>query len=324
MSDPSNNEQNNEQILNDIQSLQQMEQQLFNNLETNTNLSVAQQQQIIEKINQLSSMRINLYQTLSGINHFFQGALESSSGILQSQTAAIGIVENELNQAKKRLDALEIEKNNKIRLVEINDYYSDKYAEHTKLMKIIIMTLIPIIILAILKNKGLLPHQIFVILITIISFISLYYCWNVYTSIIMRDNMNYQEYTWSFNPNSVSTATTSTATSSDPWLSTASSAANTCIGQDCCADGLTWDASLNQCTSAFSDMTSGANVVTYGADTSSTAQTTETFATNSFTREAMINNVLTKKQPNKYKYDYNMSPTIQAPLSKSFTNNARI
>lgn len=316
MSDPSNNSQNNEQILNDIQLLQEMEQQLFNNLETNSNLSVEQQQQIIEKINQLSTMRINLYQTLSGVNNFFQGALESSSEILQNQTAAISIVEKELNQAKQRLDVLEIEKNNKIRLVEINDYYSDKYAEHSKLMKIIIMTLIPVIILVILKNKGILPPSIFVVLVTIICFISLYYCWNTYTSIIMRDNMNYQEYNWSFNPNAVSTASTSTtASSSDPWLSTSSSSSNTCIGQDCCADGLTWDASLNQCTSAFSD-------ITYGADTS--AQTTETFATNSFTREAMINNVLTKKQPNKYKYDYNMAPTIQAPLSKSFTNNVKI
>ena len=173
MSDPSNNSQNNEQILNDIQLLQQMEQQLFNNLETNTNLTVEQQQQIIEKISQLSNMRINLYQTLSGMNNYFQGALESSSGILQSQTAAMGIVENELNQAKHRLDALEIEKNNKIRLVEINDYYSDKYAEHIKLMKIIIMTIIPIVILAILKNKDILPNSIFVTLVVIICFISL-------------------------------------------------------------------------------------------------------------------------------------------------------
>jgi len=321
MSDPSNNySQTIEQILNDIQLLQQMEQQLFNSLETNTTLTVQQQQQIIDKISQLSTMRVNLYQTLSGMNVFFQGALESSSEILQSQTAAISIVENELNQAKERLDVLEVEKNNKIRLVEINDYYSDRYAEHSKLMKIFVITLIPIIILAILKNKDILPNSIFVTLLVIICFISLYYCWNIYTSIIMRDNMNYQEYNWSFNPNAVSSASSSTTTSSDPWLSSSSSTSNTCVGQECCADGLTWDASLNQCTSTFSDMTSGA--VSYNTGTSSSAQTatTETFVT----REAMVNNVLTKKESNKYKYDYNMAPTIQAPLSKSFTNNVKI
>ena len=128
MSEQPNIAQNNEQILNDIQSLQQMEQQLFNNLETNTTLTPQQQLQIVEKMNQLSNMRINLYQTLSGVNNFFENALSSSIGTLREQTAAIGIVESELNQAKQRLEALQAEKNNKIRLVEINEYYGDKYA----------------------------------------------------------------------------------------------------------------------------------------------------------------------------------------------------
>ena len=39
MSELPNVQQNNEQILNDIQSLQQMEQKLFNSLETNPNIS---------------------------------------------------------------------------------------------------------------------------------------------------------------------------------------------------------------------------------------------------------------------------------------------
>ena len=118
--------QNNEQILNDIQSLQQMEQNLFNSLETNPNLSFQQQQQIVEKMNQLSNMRINLYQTLNGVNNFFQNALQSSVGTLKEQTIAISIVESELNESKKQLQLLENDKNDKIRLVEINNYYGDK------------------------------------------------------------------------------------------------------------------------------------------------------------------------------------------------------
>ena len=73
---------NNEQILNDIQSLQQIEQQLFNNLETNTNLKPEDQQKLIEKMNQLSNMRINLYQTLSGVNNYYENAVNSSVGTL--------------------------------------------------------------------------------------------------------------------------------------------------------------------------------------------------------------------------------------------------
>ena len=154
MSELPNIQENNEQILNDIQSLQIMEQQMFSSLETNPNLTPQQQQKIIEKMNQLSTMRINLYKTLSGVNNFFQNALTSSVGTLKEQTAAISIVEDELNKSKKRLELLEIEKNNKIRLVEINNYYGQKYAEHSSLMKIIIYILIPVIIFSVLKNKG--------------------------------------------------------------------------------------------------------------------------------------------------------------------------
>ena len=296
--------QNNEQILNDIQSLQQMEQQLFNNLETNTTLTSEQQQQIIQKMNQLSNMRINLYQTLSGVNTFFQSALSSSVGTLQEQTIAIGIVESELNRSKGRLDILKDDKNNKIRLVEINDYYGDKYAEHSQLMKIIIFTLIPIIILAILNKKDILPNSFYYILIVIISIISAYFFWRRYASIIMRDNMNYQEYNFHFDPNVAPTGTSSGSTA-DPWISNSSSA-GTCIGDACCSTGQTWDASLNQCigTSTVTDSFLNMN-------------------TESFLTESMVSQVLTKKQPNKYKQDVKMGGDYTGHTSDSFINNSK-
>jgi hypothetical protein len=263
-------QENNEQILNDIQSLQQMEQQLFNNLETNPNLTSTQQQDTITKINQISQMRINLYQTLTGVNGFYQNALSSSIGTLQEQTSAIAIVENELNNAKKRLEMLEVEKNNKVRLVEINDYYGDKYAEHSQLMKIVIFTLIPIIILAILNSKGFLPTNIYYLLLAIISVIGAIYFWYRFASIIKRDNMNYQQYDWYFNP---STAPTGSSSSTDPW---GNGTLGTCIGEMCCSDGQTYDTSSNLCV-----------------DSSTSGTTTESFIT-----ESMVNKVLSKKSAN--------------------------
>jgi len=286
-------QQNNEQILNDIQSLQQMEQQLFNSLETNTTLTTTQQEQIVDKINQISNMRVNLYQTLSGVNNFFENALSSSIGTLKEQTVAISIVESELNKAKKRLELLEEEKNNKIRLVEINDYYGDKYQEHGQLMKIIIFTLVPIIILALLNNKGFLPNTFYYILLMIVSAIGAYFFWFRFASIIMRDNMNYQEYNWRFVPPPSVGAVNTT----DPWAGY--DLPGTCIGQYCCSDGQTYDTTLDKCISP------------------STTTVTESFLT-----ESMVNHVLTKKQSNKYKEDFNMSSQIQAPMSKSFINNS--
>jgi hypothetical protein len=298
MSDQPNVAQNNEQILNDIQSLQQMEQQLFNNLETNTTLTPQQQQQIVEKMNQLSNMRINLYQTLSGVNSFFQNSLSSSVGTLQEQTVAIGIVENELNYAKKNLELLESEKNNKIRLVEINDYYGDKYAEHSQLMKIIIYTLVPVIILALLNNKGILPSTIYYILLIIVAVIGSYFFWTRIASIIMRDNMNYQEYNWYFDPNA---APSGSASSTDPWLSF--NMPGSCIGRECCSDGQIWDSGLNQCV---------------GDSTVVIPTVTESFLT-----ETMVNNALIKKQNGKNKPDVNIG-NIHYNQSQSFINNSKI
>ena len=140
-----NIQENNQQILNDIQSLQQIEQSLFINLETNPSLTTAQQQEIINKISDISNMRINLYHTLSDVNNYFQSALTNSQGTLNEQATAIEIVERELNDARTQLTLLEEEKNNKIRMIEINNFYGDKYADHTILMKYIMFMFIPII-----------------------------------------------------------------------------------------------------------------------------------------------------------------------------------
>lgn len=299
MSELPNVQQNNEQILNDIQSLQQMEQEIFNNLETNPNLTSEQQQNLIEKMNQLSNMRISLYQTLSGINNYYQSALNTSVGTLKEQAVAIEIVESELNKSKQRLQQLEEEKNNKIRLVEINSYYGDKYAEHSQLMKIIIYTLIPVIIITFLYNNDILPQTLYYIILIIISLVGAFYFWRRYSSIVMRDNMEYQQYDWGFNPDEVAGSSKAiTTSSSDPWQSSVN--LGTCVGDSCCSNGLIYDSSINQCVVG---------------QTSST----ETFSLfkEGFSNEINIDKVLTKTQQGKYKTDYDMKQPQGFNLMKS-------
>lgn len=277
MSELPNVQENNEQILNDIQELQHMEQQLFYNLETNPNLDINEKKQIISKMNQLSNMRVNLYQTLSGVNNYFKNALNTSVGSLKQQLTAIDIVEKELTKSKKRLEILEEEKNNKIRLVEINSYFSDKYAEHAQLMKIVIYTLIPIIILAVLNNIGIIPNTFYYILLIIIFCIGAYYFGERIISIWMRDNMNYQTYDWNFNPNDLSNDTSSNIT--DPWGDGID--LTTCIGNNCCSSGLVYNSKLNKCVT--------------GKTTSKTTKK------EGFITDLMINDVLTKKEVGNYK-----------------------
>ena len=263
MSKLPNSSSNNEEILNDIQDLQKMEQEMFDILETRRNLTPEATKMIFKNINDLSQVRINLYQTLGGVNNSFHRALTNTQGTLKAQAMAIQIVETQLNDAKRKLADLEEERNNKIRLVQINTYYSDKYAEQTWLMKILIMTLVPMIILAILHSKGILPTTIFYILIGIISLIGGWFLVKTWLSIISRDNMNYRQYNWGTMPSEgTSEENADEEEDKTPWEKDLT----TCVGEECCDETQTYDTEQNKCVSAET-FTSGSmpyNTLNYG------------------------------------------------------------
>lgn len=246
-----NIQESNQDILNDIQNLQKIEQELFNSLETNPNLSVQQKEKITKKIDQITNMRINLYKTLSDVNGFFQNSLKSSHGTLNDQSVAISIVESELNKMKENLNLLQTEKNNKMRIIQINKYYGDKYAEHSSLMKIIIFTLVPVIILTIINRTGILPSIVYYILLCIIVGVGAYYFWYRYSSIITRDPLNYNEYDWDFNVRTAPEPPKGETV--DPWAS--SLAGGICVGQACCTPDQTYDTKIDKCITNNSKLT---------------------------------------------------------------------
>jgi hypothetical protein len=291
-------ESNNQQILNDIQSLQSIESDLFNKLESDTNISSSDQQSLIDKINNISNMRINLYKTLGDMTTFFQNSLQSSQGTLSTQTQTIGIVEEELKKARMNLQLLKEDKNNKLRLIEINQYYGDKYQQQGILMRILIMMLVPILILALLNRIGILPNGLYYLLITIIAIIGGIFFVRKFLSIMYRDNMNFQEIQFPFNPNA---APGPDGSGNDPWQT---SGTGTCIGDACCTTGMTWDSSLNQCA------------------ISSTSTNTST-STPTVVSESFVNNIFTRPA---YNYRYKKpdvilgSENIQPSFSPGFVN----
>lgn len=240
------NDEVNTQVLNDIQNLQNLERDLFKNLEENRNLNNEEKEKIVKKINDISKMRIQLYNTLTGVNSYFHNVLQNSRYVLSDQAVAIGIVENELNEAKIRLKKMEEEKYNKIRLIQINNYYGEKYAEHTQFMKIMVFILLALLVLVFLYNRGLLPSRLFYFLLIIIVVIGAYYAWRRFFSIVTRHNMNYESYEWPYVPKETIRKPT---TSSDPWFT--GDLPGTCIGQSCCSDGLNYDSKINQCVTVL-------------------------------------------------------------------------
>lgn len=241
-----NLQEKNQQVLNNISQLQTQEKKLYDSLE-DASLSSDQKKQLIDKINEISQMRMNMYASLKDTYAYYQKNASTSQDMLNQQVTAVDILENQLNDAKKRMNMLEDQKYNKLRLVQINTYYGKRYSAHSKLMKTIVLMCVPLIILGVLANKGILPSNIYVVLSGLVIVIGLLIIGLQIVDISNRDNMNWDEYNWYFDQESAPTendeVAEDTAESNDPWETTPA----TCVGSACCYDGSTYDEVQNIC-----------------------------------------------------------------------------
>ncbi len=249
-----------EQTLQNIQQLQSMEKNLYAQLESVSADSgdAATQNKLVKRINELSEMRISLFKTLSDMYDSLQNSVAETRVDLVDQMTVVGIVENELNHAKANLNSLESAKNNKMRMVEINTYYGQRYQAHTGVMKLIIMITVPLLILAILNKKGLIPSNIANGLTTLILIVSAILFIRRIMDLSSRDNMNYDEIDWKFNPDAISPTVyeydkqqlTGTQIESDVQNAAQNLATNIglgCIGASCCSKDMTYNHSTNKC-----------------------------------------------------------------------------
>lgn len=241
----------NEQTLKYINQLQQEELSLYNSLDK-SELSAEEKQMIINKINELSQIRLNLYGSIKDLLDTYKQNTINSHDTLQQQVVAIKIMEDELENAKITLHKIDEEKATKIRLAEINTYYGKQYGAHKTLMKIIILFCIPVIILAVLKSWGLLPSMIYSFLVGIVILFGVIVIGYQVVDIYTRDNMNWDEYDWYFDPSKVNNAPTTDSTANNPWPEFNV----TCIGAECCVDGTIFDESINKCILTTTNSTS--------------------------------------------------------------------
>jgi hypothetical protein len=200
----------------------------------------------VDQINKVANMRESLYRSLDSTQQYYNGTVSSVGRIIGNQINALDVVENQMNESKKRLKAIQEEKNNKLRLVEINTYYGERYENHTGIMKTIVFFCIPIIILSILANANILPHSVYVLLFIIIVVAGLVVILRKILEALSHDNMNYQEYVWGSSQPTKPYIETGNSVGVDPWRGIGL----TCVAQECCDTGYTYVPSpTNKCIS---------------------------------------------------------------------------
>jgi len=229
-------EESQQDNIDAISILQQMERDAYQQLEigiANNSLTVEEETQLMKNISEYSALRIHLYKQLNQSFDFYKNNINSTKNTIREQLIAIQIVEAELKASAIKLQELNNENNAKIRMVEINRYYGEKYADHTIFMKYFILVTLIFLIVYVLYKKYYISKTVYIILIAIIVIYILVKMVPQFYRMIFRSNMNYQEYTFpigDITTGSVNSSTKTGPSMNSPWLNNELNAISNCIG----------------------------------------------------------------------------------------------
>ena len=239
-----NYQNRNTELSKYIDKLLQAEQELIQQIGDTTDPK--EQARLSKNLILIQDTRADLINVLSSINTYYTQNLTGSSNTLTQQTNAVAIMDREMAQAQKRLAYINEQKQNKLRVVEINQYYSASYAEWSRLVKIIIITILAFGFIFTIRNFfPFIPSSVYLLVMFITGVVSLYYIVATIISISSRDNMIYDEYNWKFDTNSLPKFDPN-ASYTNPFAS----AFMTCIGQYCCQTGTIWNPTIGKCVGA--------------------------------------------------------------------------
>lgn len=259
-------------ILNNITKLQDLEKQLYKELEISSTKegNDNEQLELINRINEVSNIRISLLKTLNQTSSTLQNSIAASRVDLVDQMTLIGIVEKQLNEAKSYMNRSDNIKNEKLRMVEINTYYGKRYQSHTELIKLLIYISTLMLILTILMKKELIPASIVKGMMGIVIAIGGFFLVRRLIDIYFRDNMDFDQYEWldiptkdeqtvlEFDEQQLgilgSGVKSEFSNVEEDIVDLAGELGLGCIGKDCCSSQMTYDKEKKKCVDKVANM----------------------------------------------------------------------
>jgi len=249
-------------ILTNIQKLQTTEQALITQLDTLTSTpgyNGDAAAKLVTQINSIADARLAMFNTISANADLVQSSVAESRVDLVSQMTLYGVIEDQLNKSKAQLDTLSNRNDTKLRMVQINTYYGQRYEAQSNLMKLLIICCLPILIIFILKKKGMIPETISNYLLGIIVAVSaivlIRKIWDIYA----RSNMDFNEYNWDYEFSDPTSQVPSIWQYNKENLFNFNSLFTNlmgnlgiCVGEACCPAPLTYDSAKKQCVSPIS------------------------------------------------------------------------
>ena len=247
-------------LIQHIQSLQDVEKHLYSSLETlPPGADANAEKQIIDKINNTSNARISLFETLHAMHELIKQNVTLGKSDVHDKLTIIHNYETRLNELKNEMNRKRNLNINRLRLVEINTYYSQKYNAYYKVFRNLALICVGLIIVATLRQRYLVTPKIANILGIIIIIIGLFFVVPKLIDLTMRNNLVFDEYDFGFNPehpgdtidfnkdiNNDLTTLEDEAKKYESDLRLL--AAGECLGPSCCSEkGLKYDTKKKEC-----------------------------------------------------------------------------
>ncbi len=190
-----------QQLLTSVQQLQDAQKDLMNRYSGATDPT--DRKKIANEMDKNEMLRSNLLSSSGAAALVQRHAIDTKQDAAKDLTAMTLLMEAELKSARDQLDEIQTIRLGKERMIQLNTYYSKRFMAQAGVMKIFIYMCLPILILAVLANMGLLPNYIagFAIIASIV--IGIVYIYGAVHDINHRDKMNFDEYAWEFDPSRV-------------------------------------------------------------------------------------------------------------------------
>jgi hypothetical protein len=200
--------------------------------------------------NALAAIRANvatqsdLYRVAAEITELNATAAAVAADYENSRNLLSDVAREQLAEARANAEELISANDGKKRMIELNTYYGKRFNAQAGVVKLFIYTCVPVLILAILANAGLIPTTIAGFIIVIIIVTGLIYIYAAVSDINRRSKMNFDEYEWEFDPSRVGVISNPNYVSKGGLGAGIGSG---CVNGNCCGPNTLWDPTSGIC-----------------------------------------------------------------------------
>jgi hypothetical protein len=175
------------------------------------------------------------------------GQVFDSGALYEAQKTAIQFIKSEKERAAANANALKQDNSNKRRMAQINTYYTKNYEANTEVMKNIIFISVALIVLAVLRNKDLIPASISTLGVIFVLTLGGIVVGKQVFDIIRRNDHDFDKYDWNFNEDEMNRKQLLQQNSDPANLSEMGMGMAPCYGPGCCDVGTTWNVDAKKC-----------------------------------------------------------------------------